>query len=318
MLNKVKITRTRFKRSNINSFLFFLFLAIFIWIFVQFSKQYNEVIDIPVQYVNVPPDIVLTPENPKTVKLRMEKNGFRLAWKSLFPPTLKIDVSEAVPANGELLYVIDENRQDIASQLNIDFEDSRFVKDAIAIEYQQMKQKLVPIISMMEVEFAPGYSAAEGLLFDADSVRVSGPDALLDTLTELHTKPLKLKNVKDDLSGEVQIDTTGYKNLVLYTPTVGYSVDVEKFTEGKVTVPIELINVPRGLNVVIFPKETTLFYQVNLKNYNKVSASDFRVVADFSQVEGTQDFLIPKVVQKPEFTSNVRINEKKIQFIIKK
>jgi len=61
-----------------------------------------------------------------------------------------------------------------------------------------------------------------------------------------------------------------------------------------------------------------LFYQVNLKEFNKVTASDFRVVVDFNEVRGEQDFLIPQVIKKPDFTSNLRLNEKRIQFIIKK
>jgi YbbR domain-containing protein len=151
-----------------------------------------------------------------------------------------------------------------------------------------------------------------------DSVTISGPDVVLDTITRLYTRPVILKKVKEDISGEVAIDTTGYKDLTLYTRDVSYSLDVEKYTEGNVLVPIEVINVPEGLNVVIFPKETLLFYQVSLQNYSKVTASDFRVVADFRKTMENQDFIIPEVVKKPEFTSNLRLNEKKIQFIIKK
>ena len=318
MQSKIKTIKARFRRSNINTFLFFLGCTVVIWIFVQFSKDYNEVINIPVEYVNLPPDKIVTQDNPKSVKLRIEDNGFKIAWKTLFPPTLAIDVSKAVPANGKLMYVIDENRKDIVTQLHINFDHSKFVKEAILIQYQQKEEKLVPLISQIEVEYAAGYSASEGVKLNMDSVRVSGPREILDTLTQLKTRKLSLKKVKNDLSGKVEIDTSGFNNLTLYTNTIAYAADVEKFTEGNVVVPIELENVPRGLNVVIFPKETTLFFQVNLKNFNKVTASDFRVVADFSEVQDNQDFLIPKLLQKPEFTANVRLNEKKIQFIIKK
>lgn len=318
MQSRIKTIKARFRRSNINTFLFFLACTVLIWIFVQFSKDYNEVINIPVEYVNIPPDKIITSDNPKAVKLRVEENGFRLAWKIMFPPKLSIDVSKAVPSNGKLLYVIDENRKDIISQLNINFDQSRFVKDVLAINYEQKDEKLVPVVSQVEIEYAAGYSAVDGLRLLRDSIKVSGPREILDTLTHLKTKKLSLKKVKEDLSGKVKIDTSGFNNLTLFSDSIEYTVDVEKFTEGKVVVPIELINVPKGLNVVIFPKESTLFFQVNLKNYSKVTASDFRVVADFSEVQDNQDFLIPKLLQKPEFTTNVRLNEKKIQFIIKK
>lgn len=319
MLKPIKtVSKARFKRTNFNTFLFFLFFAVIIWIFVQFSKQYNEIINIPVEYVNVPPDKLITEDNPKNLKLRMEENGFRIAWKSLFPPTLYIDLEKTVLSNGKLLYVIDENRSDIISQLNIDFEDSRFVKEVLAINFQQKAEKKLPVKSRIEVDFAAGYSATEEIRLEPDSIKVSGPDELLDTISMLQTREIKLKKVKEDISGMVKIDTSNYKGLTLYTPEVKFSAEVEKFTEGSVTVPIELINVPTGMEVVIFPKETLLFYQVNLKDYSKITASDFRVVADFSEVRENQNFLIAKVVQQPEFTNNLRLNEKKIQFIIRK
>lgn len=319
MVKRLKtLTKTRFKKTNFNSFFFFLFFAVVIWIFVQFSKQYNEVIDIPMNYANIPPDKLLKADNPSVLKLRMEENGFKIAWFSLFPPTLDVDVSKAVQQEDQLLYFIDDNRNDILSQLNINFEDSRFVKDVLVIEFQQKKEKKLPVVSRIEVEFAAGYSATSPVQLKPDSVKVSGPETLLDTLGRLYTEELNLKRVKEDVSGKIQIDTTGFKHLTVYEPFLSYSLDVEKFTEGSVQVPIELINVPEELDVIIFPKETLLFYQVALKDYNQVVASDFRVVADFSQVQESQDFLIPQIVKQPAFTTNLRINEKRIQFIIKK
>lgn len=289
-----------------------------IWIFVQFSKQYNEIIDIPVRYVNIPPDKLITQGNSNSLKLRMEENGFKIAWFSLFPPTLYVDVSKTQQQNGELLFFIDENRNEILSQLNINFENSQFVKDIITIKFQQKKEKKLPVFSEIKIDFAAGYSATDELKLTPDSVRVSGPNDLLDTLTRLKTEKLKLKKVKEDLEGKVKIDTSGLRNLTLYTGEVDYFLNVEKFTEGSVQVPIELINVPEGLNVVIFPKETLLFFQVILRDYKRVSASDFRVVADFGELQENQDFLIPEISKKPTFTSNLRLNENKIQFIIRK
>ena len=319
MLKKVKsVTRTRFRKTDINSFLFFLIFAIVIWFFVQFSKQYNEILSIPLRYVNVPPDKLLKEDNPQNIQLKMQENGFRLAWFSLFPPTLSIDVSRANEQNGQLVYVFDENRAQILEQLSINFDDNNFLKDALVIAYEQKREKKLPVISRIEVEFAAGYSAVEELRVEPDSVMVSGPDNILDTLSAIKTFPVTFSEVKKDLAGSVLLDTTSLPKVTLYSKRANYQLDVEKFTEGKLQVPIELINVPENLNVVIFPKETVLFFQVNLKDFNKVTASDFRVVANFKNVRDNQDFLIPEVVEKPEFTSNIRLSEKRIQFIIKK
>ena len=270
------------------------------------------------KYVNVPPDKLLVGENPQNLQLQMQENGFTVAWFSLFPPTLNIDLSKANVRNGTLVYALDENRQEIQSQLDLDLNDNEFLREEIVLKYDQKQEKILPVIPRISIEYAAGYSAVEELSITPDSVRVSGPDNILDTLSRLQTQKLSLSKVKADQSGTVLLDTTGLPDVTFYRDRVKYNVDVEKFTEGNVQVPIELINVPQGLNVVIFPKETVLFYQVNLKDFSKVTASDFRVVANFADVRGEQDFIIPEVLQKPAFTSNIRLNEKRIQFIIKK
>lgn len=312
------ITRTRFRKTNFNAFLFFLLLAIVIWIFAQFSKVYNEVIEIPVKYINAPPDKYITDENPEKLKLQMEATGFKLSWFSLFPPTLNIDVSKATTQDGEILYIIDEHREDIQSQLDITFDQSHFVNGVVNIRYQQRKEKVVPVYSQVKVEFAVGYAATEELHIQPDSITISGPDNILDTLNQLHTVKLDLKAVNHDLKGTVAIDTSRLSKVTLYKTKVNYELDVEKFTEGRVEIPVDLINVPEDLNVVIFPKKILLFYQVNLNDFSSIIPADFRVVCDFKELEGNQDFLIPKVVKKPANVTNLRMNEKKIQFIIKK
>ena len=319
MLKRFKtLTKARFRKTDFNSFLFFLFFAIVIWIFVQFSKQYSEVLEIPVEYVNVPQDKLLVGKIPQSLELRMQENGFTVAWFSLFPPTVKIDLSKASIENDALVYAVDENHSELQSQLEIDLDDNEFLKDALVVKYEQKQEKKLPVVFRMKMEYAVGYSAVEALKYEPDSIMVSGPDNILDTLSKLFTQQLSLTKVKEDQQGIVYLDTTALPNVTFYRNKVKYAVDVEKVTEGKVQVPIEIMNVPQGLNVVIFPKEVVLFYQVNLKDFSKVTASDFRVVVDFDNVRGQQDFLIPEVIQKPEFTSNIRLNEKRIQFIIKK
>lgn len=319
MIDKLRsVTKTRFRKTNFNAFLFFLFLAVIIWFFSQFSKVYDEIVEIPVKYTNTPPDKFLQQNNPDHLKLRMQNTGFKISYLALFPPTLTIDLSKTTEQDGDLVYLIDEHRDDIQSQLGISFDNSNFLWDELRIHYQQQREKKLPVISEIDIDYAVGYAATNKIQLQPDSITVSGPNMMLDTLTELHTLGLQLSDVKEDLRGEVAIDTSDLPKITLYTQEVSYALDVEKFTEGRVKIPVQLTNVPPGLDVVIFPKEILVFYQVNLKDYNSIVSSDFRIVCDFGQIQGNQDFLIPKITKQPPNVANLRLNEKKIQFIIKK
>src|SRR5690606_38696102 len=108
--------------------------------------------------------------------LQMEATGFKLSFFSLFPPTLQIDVSKANVEGEEIIYIIDEHREEIQQQLGITFDNSRFVNNILKIHYQQRKEKVIPVHSRVSVEFAIGYAAAEEMEIEPDSITVSGPD----------------------------------------------------------------------------------------------------------------------------------------------
>lgn len=306
------------KRGPLKTFLFFLGFSTVIWIFVQFSKLYIVGVEVPITYVNVPMDKLLGNDNPSSLDLRIRDYGFNIARYQLLPPQLEIDVSEARENENYLVYDLEQNKQAIISQLNLDYENAIFSQPEILINFEQKQVKTVDITSNIELSFAVGYSALEEIKLQPDTVRVSGPASILDTLEEVGTENIRINNISRDLNGTVKLQTEGLDNVTFFTDEVNYTLRTDKFTEGKVKIPIEMVNVPEGNNVVIFPKEVVLFYQVSLNDFEKVKPSSFKVVVDFQNALASDGYLIAQVVQKPAVVNNVRLNEKRIQFVIKR
>lgn len=298
--------------------MFFLFFAVIIWVIAQFSKTYNEVVDIPVDYVNVPLDKLLTPDRPSELKLWMSESGFAIAYYNMFPPTLTVDVSDSRIEDSVFVYSMEAHRDAIERQLGLSFDRISFMEDELRIGFEQRAEKRLPVEPQVDLEYAAGYAALGELQLDTDSITVSGPQAMLDTISVLRTELLEQGNIKNNLDGTLYIDTSMIKGVTLYQNQVRYQLEVDRFTEGRLEVPIELINVPAGRNVVIFPQQLIVSYRVSLDNFSNVQASDFKIVCDFSQLRDGQDFLVPQVQEQPGIVENVRMNEKRISFIIKK
>jgi len=318
MQNKVKIRKPLIKRGPFKTFLFFLGFSTVVWIFVQFSKEYTEAVELPISYINVPKDKILSPENPSKLDLRVKENGLHIAFNRLFPKVLYLDVSDSKMENGKLIYNLEEQKSALLSQLNLAYDKAEFLKQTLNISYQQREVKKVPIRSNVELDFAVGYSALDDVEFQPDSIMVSGPKGILDTLSEVQTKVLRLENINNDISGTVYLDTAKLERLTFYQTKIDYTLRTDKFTEGKVQVSIDLVNVPEGMNVVIFPKEVTVIYQVSLKKFNSVKKEDFRVMADFKNAVNSDGYLLVQITEQPPQVNNVRLNEKKIQFVIKR
>ncbi|WP_231929382.1 CdaR family protein [Gillisia sp. Hel1_33_143] len=314
----MKIRKPLIKRGPFKTFLFFLGFSTMVWIFVQFSKEYTEAVELPISYINVPKDKILSPENPSKLDLRVKENGLHIAFNRLFPKVLYLDVSDSKMENGKLIYNLEEQKSALLSQLNLEYDKAEFLKKTLNISYQQREVKKVPIRSNLELDFAVGYSALDDVEFQPDSIMVSGPKGILDTLSEVQTKELRLENINNDISGTVNLDTAKLERLTFYQTKIDYTLRTDKFTEGKVQVSIDLVNVPEGMNVVIFPKEVTVIYQVSLKKFNSVKKEDFRVMADFKNAVNSDGYLLVQLTEQPPQVNNVRLNEKKIQFVIKR
>ena len=202
--------------------------------------------------------------------------------------------------------------------MNIDFEDTNFLKDDIVIDFQPRKEKRVLVIPKTKLNYDVGFSAVNRVQLSPDSITVSGAKNIIDTLSSVSTNLISLSNISKDISGTIAIDTTNLGMLNFYRNTVNYTQKVAKFTEGNVEIPVEVINVPRGTNLTIFPKKVMIYYQVNLKNYEFVKADQFKVVCDFDEIQDGVDYMLAQISEQPRFVNNVRLNERKIQFIIKR
>nr|WP_279346308.1 CdaR family protein [Gramella oceanisediminis] len=295
-----------------------MFFSAVIWVLVQFSKTYTQVIEIPVIYENIPLDKSLSEERPDHVDLQMQDNAFNIFYYKVFNPVLSIDLSQATETPNNLVYILENHLSQIEEQLKINFEKSRIIQDEILIPFQYKKEKVVEVIPRIEVNYAVGFSAENPVQLEPDSVKVSGPQAVIDSIESVYTRELSLRKVNSNIEGSVELDTTGLGMLSFYTNSVNYSQKVEKFTEGSAEISVEVINVPAGLNLAYFPKTVVVYYQVNLQLFDEVDTSDFRVICDYEKVKQGEDYMIAQVEEKPDFITNVRLNERRIQFVIKR
>ncbi|HIB36926.1 YbbR-like domain-containing protein [Mesonia sp.] len=312
-----KLRNTVFKKTNFKAFFFFLFFSVVIWVLVQFSKNYKQAVDIKVEYINVPKDKIVKKREDQ-FSIRLNDNGFNIAWFSFIKPKIEVSLEDLLETENELIFSIESDKQNLQDQLDININDVTFLKDTLAIPYVQKKVRKLLVKPKINVNYAPGYSSNEKLILKPDSIQISGASAVVDSLDFISTEKLNLENVQNNLKGKVFIDTTNFKEVTFYRNNVTYLQKVEKFTEGRAEVPIEVINAPKDLNLSIFPKRIVVIYVVSLENYKSIVKENFRVICDYKDLKEDQNFFIPKLTEKPKNVTSTRLNINKVQFVIKK
>ena len=319
MIKKLKSQiLTSIRNKKINMFFLFLLMSLVILIFSKLSKEYTNTIAFKIQKVNVPQEYVILKDSNKTLNITLKALGFNWLKYYVSNPELTIDFKKDVEKKkGYFVWnkanVFLHSADYFGNQVTL----VKVSPDELRFKYDVNLIKKVPVIGHVEINFKPGYDMSKPYGIEPDSISVIGPKLVVSKINYVETDSIVLNNVNSDISKPVSLNLPNNNKSVVYSINqVNITGHVERFTEGTLKVPINIINVPEGLKVKYFPKEINVIYYTSLKNYNDISAKDFKVICDFKQASNNQSFLLPELIKTTDKVKTAKLNQQHIEFII--
>ncbi|WP_439132813.1 CdaR family protein [Polaribacter sp.] len=302
---------------------FFSFLAIsaLIWLLITFSKEYKTVINYPVKYTKIAQDKLLQETPIKKIDVAIKASGFKILRAKISQKTIELDASKLNRKNSSKFYfLIDNQRSKIQKQLLTGVELQEIIQDTIYLNLGLLTSKKIALKPNLEIDYHIGYDLLDEITLKPDSIIVSGPESQIAKINYLNLKKLTLTDVKSNFKEQVNIQKPEKsKNLKFNTTISTIYGKVDKFTEGKLQVPITIKNLPPNTNITTLTKNVEVGFVVALSNFVKVSETSFKIECDYRFSEKNNlDYLIPKVVAKPDFVKSFKINPTKIDFLIQK
>ncbi|TBN04483.1 YbbR-like domain-containing protein [Hyunsoonleella flava] len=311
---------TSIKNKRLNVFLLFLLSAFVILIFTKLSKEYTNTVALNIKKINVPDNEVILKDSTQKLSVTLKTHGFNWLKYYFQSPNVSIDFSNEVYKK-QNTYVYTKS----VSYLNEKKPFQNNVKllginpDTLVFKYDTNLVRKVPIRIEMDISFAPGFDVLNDYATIPDSVTIIGPHEVVESISHIDAEKVSLKQVKTDISQTTTlIFPENSKDLKFSVKEVTFIANVEKFTEGTVTIPVNIINVPQDISIKYFPKEVKVSYYTSLDNFNNIKPNDFRVSCDFNKVDENQFILIPELVKTPEGVKYAKLNQQQIEFIILK
>ena len=305
---------------KIRMFIVFMVLSLLFWFLIKLSKTYTAAVVFDVKYTNVPAMKVFQSASTSEFTVSLKSSGFNLLRYKLKRNKIQVDLNRVAYKSGVDYYYLPNNHLlGFRQQLAVDTEIKRVQLDTVFIKLGVNKSKKVPVRLNGNIQFKLGYNYVDQLFLAPDSVLVSGPSTLIDDITEVNTINFEKKEVFSDIDETVKLQSFANQNILISSTDITLSAAVDKFTEGVLKVPFEVLNLPKGVVISTFPKEISVVFKVGLSNYNKINSENLKVVCDFLQTEKHQiDYLIPKLKEQSSFISSVRFEPSKIEFLIEK
>jgi len=321
MISRKEHNKTESLKNNkrLRIFLLFLVLSFLFWMLIKLSKNYISDVEFNLVYTDEPKNKLIEKKPDDKVVLTLKTMGFKLLNYSLKKKELSYSLNDIKKVRGSNYYSLTKSNINLLqAQLSAETTVLKIKPDTLFFEFGVKKSKKVKIVSQVNLKFKPGFNLVKEQSIEPNEITISGPENVIDSVNEIQTEIIELNDVSETFVNKINLINPS-NSISLSSNQVTIKGDVEKITEGTFLLPYKVINIPNKYLISTYPKEVKVIFQVALKDYNKISENSFKIECDYKQTDDNNlEYLIPKIVEKPEILFDVKVVPNKIEFLIKK
>ncbi|MBN1989221.1 MAG: YbbR-like domain-containing protein [Bacteroidales bacterium] len=303
---------------------FFLLIATALWYLNKLSHEYTTTLSYPVRFVNLPRGKVLVGDLPKRLDLKVNAYGYTLLRYKMSAALVPVEFSfseiplRPIGLSKTKYYVLTSKALGhFSSQLSSDIRLDAILPDSLVFEFASTIEKRVKVEPVLKVGFAKQFMLAGTPKITPDSITISGPQSLVDTISAIYTKPIRLDRISKTVTKSVALPTIN--QIGFSHRKVEVSIAVEKFTEASVKIPVEVINIPDSLKLTIMPRMVAVKCNVIMSRYFDLKPRQFRAVVDYSFIdESLSKRLRVKILEQPSFIQELDFEPKFVEYLIER
>lgn len=301
-------------------FLVCLLIASTLWFLNALSKDYTTTITYPVKYINPPNNQFLSNQPPSQLDLKVHAHGFTLLRNklnfSLSPIILNLtNITQDIElsTNGFRINTNTFIRQ-ISNQVSSEITISNIQPEVFYVVLDSLKTKLIPLKTDIKLNFKPQFNLKDSVSLNPGQIKITGPAATLDTIYFLNTEKRKIDKLDTDLN--ITLEIIHPENTAIKPEKAEVKIPVEKFTEKKLIIPIQIRNNQKNLNIKLFPSEIKLTILVGLSQFEKIDASEFEVFVDYNNIKTEVENLEITVHSKLPNVQIIRFTPVSVEYLI--
>jgi hypothetical protein len=306
-------------RKRIQLFSIFLLISAGIWLLNALSKNYTDVIEYPLVYSDFPENKVFVGEMPSHLDLQINAHGYALLRYKMFKKPVPISFKVSAfnmnrgPNSARPFIVTRYLRDQIATQLPAELELLEIKPDTLFFQFADKVTKMVKIKPNFDYSIEKQFTIKDDIKLTPDSVEVTGPDLILDTLKYVYTEKYVLGELNRNYSDKVRLNREA--DLEYSISRVNCSIELERYTELQVTVPIEVLNLPDSIQLQTFPSTIKLNCRVGLSKYDRIETYPFRAVVYYDKIDDGVMALNVNIQNLPTYLLGYEFNPKTVEFL---
>ena len=293
----------------------FILISTLLWLIIKLSDTYTVTVPFAVHYVDIPASQLIS-DNDQEVSASVKTSGFKLLNYYLRNKgNRKIDVSlkdiryqksDVSTYSFSSRYIVEK----ISEFLATDASDIILNDDIHYFTMSRLASKKVKIVPKTSIAFEKQYNYYGEPVSTPDSIIIYGAVDDVNNTKEIYTNVITKKNVNQSIEtkAKINLDDKLYADI----NEVEVAINVEKYTEAEVVVPI---TIPDNVNMHLYPNKAAVRYIVAMKDYAIINNLSFKAIADTTNLY-INDVLPVELVLYPNNTQIIGIDPKEVEYII--
>ena len=297
-------------------FLLFVFISFTFWLSTKLSNTYTLEQSFSVFWKDVPEGIRLS-ETSQKISASITASGLEILLYRLIDKSVTISLQEA-DFSVSLGQVSLRNQQfSIEQQLFDNTKLNQIYPENLDIAYSRLDEKRIAVVPQTRIQLRAGYLSDISIQSKPDSILVRGPKSILDTLNGVSTMFFEATDVYKGISQEVGLKSI--PELQLAQETVQLVMPVSRYSEKEFLLQIEVINLPLGVRVKLFPPTAKLRATLPMALLSTVNESDFRLVVDYESLQDQESKSLKLIsLKQPPGLKQLIWEPEEVNYLIRK
>ncbi len=289
------------------------------WLISQLSETYTDDITYTLNYVNPPDSLMLMDSSRDEITLTVRGSGWKFLGTRFSSGTLDVDLSR-VSYNRGRYYLRERNyREQLAKALPESMNIVQMDADSLLLNFSRLVKKKVPVVPGVKLQLAQNYLLESDLEVVPDSITLTGPEQELDTIREIRTEQVELREVSERVVRSLKLEKPATLSNTKYSiGEVQVRAEVFRFSEKILDIPVEVINLPEGARVKTFPNSVEVLCKARLETLKGINPGDFRVVADMEEVQEDSPFIPLQMIRRPDGVPSIQMMQLQVEYILKR
>jgi YbbR domain-containing protein len=293
--------------------LFCLISALFFWFYISLESQFEYTAAVHLRVVNPPEGWMLLEPLPPSVMVAFRGSGrsfvsFRFRERILDVDMRNIRNNARIPLTADMIKNLPTGVR-VMSVLS---------PEEITVRWDRLAEKRVPVVSRIELTPADGYTLVGDVRLEPDSIRIIGPQSIIDSISAVQTEKRILQGLIQEVEDKVPLEPVPDEVLHFSSRTVRFKTDVQRIGERWMRgIAVRAVNVPEGIQATAVPSALSLKIQGGADLLAQIKPEDIQATVNFADRDRYSGKRLPALIRIPKDVAFSEVEPRYFELTVK-